>query len=127
VTAAVFVSGGGRRFHATTNCRALNSGRDMWDFDPPEYAPWQWPKQLREMDRFEAIVRGKDPCRTCFPEEVLPFRMAPEFGHLPEDLETDDPYCPRCTSPDGGRVVRPCWTSIALDRALPATERTDRV
>jgi hypothetical protein len=92
VSAIVFVSGGGHRYHATANCRALEIGQEQNDWDCVEYCTHQHasPRPVVELPLAEAAA-GREPCRVCKPG--LP--AAPTFGHRVISIDGDW-FCARC-------------------------------
>lgn len=60
MTDTVYVTRGGKRWHATADCRALDAGRMLWDSDEDS------PYPVREVSADLADPKRK-PCRTCAP------------------------------------------------------------
>jgi hypothetical protein len=58
-TEVVYVTHGGRRWHTTPDCQALESGRMLWDSDEDS------PYPIREMAVSPLPAYRRTPCRVC--------------------------------------------------------------
>ena len=139
MTAMVFVSGGGRRYHDVPDCLKLLSARDLWDWDCDEYCRHDHgrPRAIQALPLAEAVALGRQPCVGCNP--LAGTVEAESFGHVPHQYDGVD-ICQRCYAtarpdwagvnyqpqgPGGREVVHwPCSTSIilGLPSALAARE-----
>ncbi|WP_329308389.1 hypothetical protein [Streptomyces microflavus] len=96
----VFATEGGRRFHATVSCPAIEGARLIWDsdqFGPPSHA-------MSPTTPIEALGAGKEPCSECFPgQRAALYRGNCEdnFGHEPVTgasiFGLAETVCARCT------------------------------
>jgi hypothetical protein len=94
---AVYITDGGRRFHADTRCPALNFGR----FTQAVWAGEDWMDGLYPLVRLSAMaaaVSGYTACRVCVPPHLALPNTLQSFGHEPWG-----PY-------DGVMICRRCWT-----------------
>lgn len=118
----VYASAGGRRYHATTDCRVFRNGHGMWRFDPNEWVPGM-PQvmltdghPLRKTTALAAIGAGKTPCHVCIPgsERALAVSSCEDdFGHEPRWIgETG--YCPRCSWDTDSVIDWPCSSAAVL-------------
>jgi hypothetical protein len=108
----VFHTHGGRRYHATRNCPALQAGQDLWDTDDwSGYA-------IREETTQQAANRGKTPCVTCKPVVVDVPLFGETFGHEP----VRDPIAGAHGWPQFDVCARCSWGDVYYDGS-PVKER----
>lgn len=124
----VVFSSGGRRYHQSSGCPAFQSGRDLWDFDPwVDYTPATYnKKRVHEETEHDAVVRGKDPCRVCLPDNPLPPRLTPDFGHEMVTLPFSEiDACARCITKvsfqTGDPNVDDGWETVDVAAPWPCT------
>jgi hypothetical protein len=84
----VFYSQGGRKYHGTQDCHALESAQALWDGDSPDDyplgAPWFGGYAVRRApEHYAYYLSGKRPCLACLPGRGVPFASAADFGHRP--------------------------------------------
>lgn len=125
MSAAVYASAGGTRYHATEDCRALRSGQDLSDWDCWDdycHHDHPQPRATRETTAIEALGAGKMPCRVCLPGQTPAwYRSSSEddFGHEPFEYDGVD-ICQRCYTERSGlrdTVLWPCTTAVILGLA----------
>lgn len=126
----VFATEGGRRYHKTRACFALNDGQSLWLFDPQQWVPGMPQIMLsnghprQEMPATEALGQGKEPCAECFPGQRAALHRSSskdDFGHQPIELDGDH-FCARCRShgfdDDGDPwdypTLWPCTSAVVL-------------
>lgn len=129
-----FYTGRGLRFHRTMDCKGMEIGRGLWDFDDWLQRP------MREVSVLAALGEGKTPCHVCMPgsDAALAISSCEEdFGHLPVDEYTREGLthimCARCMRWTGWgrlgdvrvhagvRVSWPCTSAIILG-LVPRTD-----
>lgn len=144
MSAIVFASAGGRKYHFDEKCKAFHGAQDLNDWDCDEYCRHQHPipHALKRMSSDKAAMDGKLPCLACVPQHPRTMPDAEKFGHEPiKGISLDglsEDVCQRCTEPgvwfsygaDETRPVHipwPCTSAIVLSAiVLGRAPRTDR-
>jgi hypothetical protein len=122
----VYASRGGRAFHAAHDCRARESGSDLFDGMGTRYAYRTEPTTIETV-----MGAGKLPCGACLPELLAGWFRTPcedDFGHQPVDEYADTPFrtkrvvCARCrTTATGGFRWDGSWWRMSIATAWPCT------
>ena len=120
----VYVSGGGRRYHASPDCPKLLSAQDLWDWDCDDYCRHDHgrARSVVGLSLATAAAQGLQPCVGCKPETAV----APvgDFGHEPmlvrqfggAHLHAEFEACARCYPMV---PLWPCASAVALGLTTP--------
>jgi len=82
----VYYTQGGRKYHGTHNCPALESAQSLWEAVYPSGAPWYGGYAVQQRHEQDVYYRhGKRPCLVCLPGRGVPFTSAVHFGHKPAE------------------------------------------
>lgn len=117
----VYTTKAGHRFHASDNCRALNSGQVL-------YGGWGDLRvhHIEETSIVEAMGRGREACATCFPGLRAAWyrgNSEDDYGHQPVEvggINGRARVCARCRQADVYGYARedyvrwPCTSAIVL-------------
>jgi hypothetical protein len=131
MSATVYTTLAGERFHFDRECRALNAGQMLNDWDCGDYCNHQHPQEhpKRTRSNLGATLLGYTACRVCVPRAFALPATGGTYGHEPVDEYADTPFrterivCARCTRwtrwPDvglsvGQRVAWPCTSALVL-------------
>ncbi|MBI0296761.1 hypothetical protein JBE04_20430 [Streptomyces sp. PRKS01-29] len=99
MTAIVFASAGGRKYHFDKQCKAFDNAQMLSDLDCgcDTYCTHRLPRMhgLQRMSSTKAAMDGKLPCLTCVPPHLREMPKTETFGHEPIELDGDH-FCARC-------------------------------
>ncbi|MGW5477647.1 hypothetical protein [Streptomyces sp. NPDC004008] len=123
MTTTVYVTRGGRRYHANETCRALASGQVL-------YGGWGDLRvhHIEATDWVTALGQSKDPCAICIPgllTAIYRTNSENDYGHEPFEYD-GVPICRRCFIQHRGwreTVAWPCTSAIVLG-LIPREEAT---
>lgn len=137
MSAIVFTSAGGRKYHFDSNCKAFESAQMLSDLDCgcDTYCTHRLPRMhgMVRMSSTKAALDGNLPCLTCVPPHLRELPDTETFGHMPITWGSRV-ICARCQNaqpltaddidgaPDDGplpdRAVEwPCTSAIVLGLA----------
>lgn len=122
MTAAVYTTAGGRRFHADLACRALATGRETAGYLAFErghgYDDRRPLHVLRQRSNLAAALLGYTACRVCVPPAHALPATGQTYGHEPVGVVGGQSVCARCGTdgPWGGgyAVPWPCTSALVL-------------
>jgi hypothetical protein len=89
MSATVYTTAGGRRFHADDSCRALWSAQALsdWDYDyefpPPAGARLPQQHAIEAQQPLDAARAGYTGCRVCVPPALALPATGETYGHQP--------------------------------------------
>jgi hypothetical protein len=108
MSAPVYASAGGRRYHNERFCQAAYNARALWKFDPMQWVPGM-PlvmltdgRDIHETTVLEALGAGKTPCHACIPGSDAALAVSSceeDFGHQPEWADVGTCRMPNCQCP----------------------------
>jgi hypothetical protein len=134
MSATVYTTFGGRRFHFDRACQALRSGQDLWDWDCDDYCrhDHRSAKAVRTRSNLGAALLGYTACQACVPPALALPATGQTYGHEPVDEYAGTPegarglsriVCARCIRWTrwrevqlycGRRVDWPCTSAVVL-------------
>lgn len=138
MSATVYATAGGRKYHYTQYCSSLVSAQLLSDWDCGE--DWCGGQHIhpvmhaiKPMSTLEAALQGKLPCLACVPEFLRTFQVR-DFGHKPVMAFTDrlgrglGLVCGRCRTrrrvelADNFDAARLSWSTVSVQ--WPCTSAT---
>lgn len=123
MSAVVYTTAGGTRFHATPECPALLSAQALsdWDYDyefpPPAGARLPQQHAIEPQQTLAAARDGYTACRACVPPAVALPNVGETYGHEPVRVD--------CGAWTGEQIVCARCTEL-LPRFLPRSRRRHR-
>lgn len=104
MSAIVYASAGGSRYHADRDCRAFLAGQmlsDIPDDAPPSLRNLPHAHAVVPTTATEALWGGREPCAVCLPGRRAAYWRCcagDDYGHEPVWIAGDH-FCARCRTP----------------------------
>lgn len=118
MTAIVYASTGGQKYHFDKQCKAFDNAQMLSDLDCgcDTYCTHRLPRMhgLQRMSSTKAAMDGKLPCLTCVPQHLREMPEAEDFGHEP--IAVNQGMCGGCDTCGDAYETEICARCYTIER-----------